>query len=397
MGKKSKKICVVTGSRAEYGLLFWLLKELKADTAFELQIIATGMHLSPEFGLTYRAIEADGFGIHEKIEMLLSGDSNTSVAKSAGLGMIGFVDSFNRLQPDLIVVLGDRFEIFASCSAAMLLKIPVAHVHGGEITEGAIDESIRHAITKMSHFHFTSSEVYRKRVIQMGEDPERVFNVGAPGVENLVRFDFLSKEAFLAELGLPQAPSLLVTFHPETLSTLSVEDQLAELFAALDELEEYSLIITKSNADECGRRINAMLDKFCEQRSHRTYLSASLGHRRYLNAIKVVDAVVGNSSSGIIEAPFAGTPTINIGDRQKGRLRTPSIYDVPYQREAIVAMVKKAVRQNWRSTDLNERAPYGLGDFSKKTLSILRNIEFQRSMPKPFFDVAFENLPAKDM
>lgn len=334
-----KKICVITGTRAEYGLLYWLMKEIEDDSELLLQLVVTGMHLSPEFGLTYRQIEEDGFVIADRVEMLLSSDTSVGVSKSVGLGIIGFTDAFTRLRPDLVVVLGDRYEILAAATAAMLARIPLAHLHGGEKTEGAVDESIRHSISKMANLHFTANDNYRKRVIQLGEQPERVFNVGAMCWDNLMRCSFLSRDELQAELGVKwQKNNFLITYHPETLLKSDVKEQMTKLFAALDRFTETQVIFTKANADAAGREINALLEEYARKRENVSVFS-SLGSLRYLSLVKAVDVVIGNSSSGLLEVPFLQRPTVNIGERQKGRLRPASVID------CTVDNVYQAVRQ----------------------------------------------------
>ena len=309
-----KRICVVTGTRAEYGLLYWLIKEVQADPALELQLIATGMHLSPEFGLTYQEIERE-FRIDKKIEMLLSSDSPIGISKSMGLAQISFAEAYAELQPDLIVLLGDRYEIFAAASAAMIARIPIAHLHGGETTEGAFDEAMRHSITKMSHLHFTATEEYRKRVIQLGEAPGRVFNVGGMGIENIERLPLLNKQELEQAIGFKLAEkNLLVTFHPVTWENATARQQFAELLAALDELQHTHIIFTKANSDTGGRVINQMIDDYVAENNHKAVTFTSLGQLRYLSALQFVDAMVGNSSSGLAEAPSFQIGTINIGE-----------------------------------------------------------------------------------
>lgn len=321
-----RKICVITGSRAEYGLLSSLMSAIEADNELQLQVVATNMHLSPEFGLTYREIENDGFHINKKVEMLLSSDTANATTKSVGLATIGFADAFEDLKPDLIVVLGDRFEILAAVTATLFYKIPVAHLHGGEITEGAYDDSIRHAITKMSHLHFTSTDEYRSRVIQLGEQPNRVFNVGAIGVENIKNTPLLSKAELEESLGFQLGEkSLLVTFHPVTLEHATAEMQCQNLLDALEQFSEYQIIFTLPNSDTDGRIIMRKIEEFTKKYNNRSIAFTSLGKVRYLSALQYVSAVVGNSSSGIIEVPSFGIPTLNIGDRQKGRIAANSV------------------------------------------------------------------------
>lgn len=375
-----KKICIISGTRAEYGLLSPLMHAIKGDSHYELQLIVSGMHLSPEFGLTYREIEKEGFTIDEKVETLLSSDTDIGVIKSTGLGMIGFADAINRLKPDLIVLLGDRFETFAAATAAYLAKIPIAHLHGGETTEGATDEGLRHAITKMSYWHFTSTEAYRKRVIQLGESPERVFNVGAIGIDNIANLSLLSKKDLSESLAFDlEKPFLLVTFHPVTLENNSAEQQFMELLKAFEYLSEINVIFTKPNADANGRIIIELIDKSVGKNPTRHSSYTSLGQLRYLSLMKYATAVLGNSSSGIIEAPSFGVPTINIGDRQKGRIAANSVIHVPPVAkkifDAIISVQKIKIE--------NISNPYGIGDTTKRIMEIigrdLNNIELKKN------------------
>lgn len=292
----TRKICVVTGTRAEFGLLRWLMQEIQHEPELELQVLATGMHLSPEFGLTYREIEQAGFVINAKVEMLLSADTATAVTKSMGVGLISYADAFERLAPDLLVVLGDRFEIFAAVAAAMIAGIPVAHLHGGETTEGAFDEAIRHSITKMSHLHFVAAEEYRRRVIQLGEQPERVFLVGGLGIDAIKRIKLLDKEALEQSLGFKFGPrNLLITFHPVTLEGQnSSGQQMAELLTALDDLGDTHLLFTMPNADTGGRELAAMVNEFATSREN-VSVYTSLGQLRYLSCMKYMDAEIGRA------------------------------------------------------------------------------------------------------
>lgn len=338
-----KKICVVTGTRAEYGLLKPLIKRVHEDTEVTLQLIVTGMHLSPEFGLTYKEIEEDGYEITEKNEMLLSSDTPNGITKSVGLATIGFADIFTRLQPDIIVLLGDRFETYAAATSAMIHRIPIAHIHGGELTEGLIDEAIRHSITKMSTLHFTSTEEYRKRVIQLGEEPERVHSVGALGVENIKNQALISREELEESIGFTlEKPYVLVTYHPVTLEKETAEKQIEHLLRVLQETPKYKVIFTKANADTDGRIINQYIDKFVKQNKDRAIAFTSMGMKRYLSAMKYAEMVIGNSSSGLLETPSFHIPTINIGRRQQGRVKAESVIDCEYSKESIEEAIKKA-------------------------------------------------------
>lgn len=383
-----RKICFVTGSRAEYGLLSNIMRFVAADKSCELQVIATNMHLSPEYGLTYREIEADGFVINRKVEMLLASDTPNATTKSVGLATIGFADAYEELKPDLLVVLGDRYEILSAVSAALFYKIPVAHLHGGEITEGAYDDAIRHAITKMSHLHFTSTDTYRKRVIQLGENPEYVFNVGAVGVDNILSLPLLSKADLEDSIhfGLTDK-SLLVTYHPVTLGRTSAETQIVDLLDALKPLlKEYKVIFTMPNSDTNGRIIKQRIQEFVQQYPQETIAFDSLGLKRYLSALKYVTAVVGNSSSGIIEVPSFGIPTLNIGDRQKGRLCADSVYHCDISREAIKEGLDQILSPAFRSLAKETRNPYQKDNTAREIAHILSSISLDGLIMKSFYD-----------
>ncbi len=384
-----KKVCVVTGTRAEYGLLYWLMKEIQSDDELQLQVIATGMHLSPEFGLTYQEIEKE-FTIDKKVEMLLSSDTEVGVAKSMGLAMIGFADVYAELRPDILVVLGDRYEIFSAVSAAMIAKIPIVHLHGGETTEGAFDEAIRHCITKMSHWHFVATEEYRKRVIQLGENPNRVFDVGGMGIENIKRLNLLDKTDFEKSIDFKLAnKNLLVTFHPVTLENSSAQEQFGELLFALDSLNDTHIIFTKANSDTDGRIINQMIDKYVDKNRHKAVAFTSLGQLRYLSALQFVDAVVGNSSSGLAEAPSFKIATINIGDRQKGRIKADSVIDCEPQNDGIKKAIDYLYTDSFQQVLKNTKNPYGDGMASKTIINILRDMELdgKSALKKTFYDL----------
>lgn len=381
-----RKICVVTGTRAEYGLLYWLMKGIQGDNGLELQIIATGAHLSPEFGLTYTEIEKD-FTIDKKIEILLSGDSPIAISKSMGLAQISFAESFDELKPDIVVVLGDRYEIFGVASTATVARIPLVHIHGGETTEGAFDEAFRHSITKMSHLHFTAAEEYRQRVIQLGEDPSRVFNVGAIGIDNIKNISLLSKENFENSIGFKlNKKNILVTFHPVTLENSTATAQFGELLSAIDEMEDMNIIFTKANADTDGRIINKMCDEYVAKNSHKAVVFASLGQLRYLSALQYVDAVVGNSSSGLIEAPSFKIGTINIGDRQKGRIRASSVIDCEPRQDSIGSAFVKLYSDEFQTSLKSVQNPYGDGMVSQKIIEVLKKVELSNILKKSFYD-----------
>jgi len=335
-----RKICVVTGTRAEYGLLMNLMTRIQHEDEFQLQLVVTGMHLSYEFGNTYKQIEADGFKIDEKVEMLLTADTATSVLKSMGLATIGFADVFERLKPDLIVILGDRFEMLAIAQTALIMQIPIAHIHGGECTFGAYDDAIRHSITKMATWHFTSTESHRKRVVQIGEHPSRVWNVGALGIENTLKLKLLSKEELYDNLGLDLLkPILLITYHPETNGN---HNGIQDLLEVLDKYRDSNLVFTKSNADNGGHYINEQIENFVKMHKN-AFLFDSLGQLKYLSAVKHADLVLGNSSSSLIEVPYLKTPAVNIGDRQAGRERPNSVFDAKEDKKEIEVAIKKAL------------------------------------------------------
>ena len=383
-----RKLCVVTGTRAEYGLLYWLMREIQADDGLELQLAVTGAHLSPEFGLTYKTIEKDGFVIDEKVEMLLSSDTPGGVTKSMGVALIGFADAFARLSPDIVVVLGDRYEILAAAEAAMMANIPIAHIHGGEITEGAIDDSIRHAITKMAHLHFVAAPEYRKRVIQMGENPEHIYEVGAVGIDNIVKTPLMPLDELEQSLQFSLGEKFfLVTYHPVTVESARRSDSLQNLFNALDAFPDYRVLITKSNSDAGGREINRRLDAYAVERKKRVSCHVSLGQLRYLSAMKHAAAIVGNSSSGLLEAPMLKTPTVNIGARQKGRLRYPSVIDCSEETETIADALRKVVSEEFRRAWGYMEIPHADGEISSRIKNILRDIPLDGLFQKRFQDL----------
>lgn len=383
-----RKISVITGTRAEYGLLRGLLDEIKTDSELILQLIVSGMHLSSEFGVTYREIERDGFQIDAKIEMLLSSDTSVGVAKSVGLGVIGFADCFERLKPDVIVVLGDRFEILAAVQTAMMMKIPVAHIHGGELTQGAIDDGIRHAITKMSHLHFTAANAYRNRVIQLGEVPEVVYNVGALGVQRIKNAKLLGKTALEKIIGFQfGAPTFLATYHPATLQLEKLSDELTQLFAALDLFPDAKIIFTKANADEAGRLINQKIDAYAAEHPIRVKAFRSMGDINYLSAMHFSDVIIGNSSSGIIEAPTFKKPSVNIGCRQEGRLHADSIIDCGVSTFEIQAAIQKALSPSFKPIVENTVSPYDSGETATMIKNILKTIDLDKITKKKFYDL----------
>jgi GDP/UDP-N,N'-diacetylbacillosamine 2-epimerase (hydrolysing) len=382
------KLCVVTGSRAEYGLLMPLLNEIKKDRALQLQLLVTGMHLAPEFGFTYKEIEKDGYTIDEKIDMLLAGDTDAASIKSCGLGMIGFADAFERLNPDWVILLGDRFEIFGAAFAAHQLKIPISHLHGGELTEGATDDAMRHAVTKMSYLHFTSTEVYRDRVIQLGEEPSRVFNVGAIGLDNIKNLKLLSKKQLEKAIGTNiRDLTALVTFHPATLEKNSAISQTKNLLSALDGFPDIHLLFTMPNADANGRAIMQLIKEYEGMNIGRAKSFSNLGQLNYLSALRHVNLVVGNSSSGIIEAPQFKIPTVNIGSRQSGRIKPDSVIDTGTDSKSIEAGIKKALSSSFISVIKKAISPYDGGNTAKRIIRVIKNTGKIASTRKSFYDL----------
>lgn len=384
----TRRICIVTGTRAEYGLLRGVIQGLFEAPDCALQIVATGAHLSPEFGLTYREIEADGHAIDERVEILLSSDTPVGTAKAMGLGLIGFADAFARLRPDLIVVLGDRFEILAAAAAALVARIPIAHIHGGEVTEGAVDEAIRHAVTKMAHLHFVAAAPYRERVIQLGEAPENVVLVGGLGIDAIKQLDLLDRPALEQALDFRLGErNLLVTFHPPTLDADEAGAQMRTLLDALDTLNrDTHLIFTLPNADAGSRELRVMVEDFVAGRDNaRAFVS--LGQHRYLSCMRLVDGVVGNSSSGIIEAPSFGVGTIDIGDRQRGRLRASSVIDCLPRRDAIKAALDRLFSAQFRAGLAETVNPYGTGGAADAIVAMLRHRPLEGLLKKRFHDL----------
>lgn len=386
------KICVVTATRAEFGLLKPMLEKLLKVPTFDVRIIATGMHLSPEFGLTYKEIEEAGMRIDRKIEMQLSSDSTVAMSKTMGLTMIGFADYFEEAKPNFVILIADRYETLAVASTAMCMQIPIIHLYGGETTEGAIDECIRHAISKMSYLHFATTESYRKRIIQMGENPERVFNVGGLGVENIKTCPLLSKSELEESLEIRlDSPYAVVTFHPVTLEKNSAEGQAEELMKACEAHPELKYIFTKANSDASGRIINDMLEQFTARHDNMKIFD-SLGLKRYLSAVKYAAFVLGNSSSGIMEVPSFGIPTVNIGDRQRGRMRAESIIDCDPYKEDIVAAMDKALCQEFREFCHTCENPYEGKDPSGDIVrTIQRFVEKgEVDLKKKFYNIDFQ-------
>jgi GDP/UDP-N,N'-diacetylbacillosamine 2-epimerase (hydrolysing) len=385
-----RNICVFTAARAEYGLLKGLMEAINASSTLQLQIIASGMHLSPEFGMTIQEIQVDGFQPDETVEMLLSSDTPTAICKSMGLAMIGYGDALQRLKPDMVVVLGDRFETFCMAAATHVCRVPLAHIHGGEATEGAIDEAFRHSITKMSRLHFASCEAYRRRIIQLGEAPERVFNVGALGVENIRSVPLMQRSELSESIDFNlEGPYFLVTFHPVTLGKDASEGQFRALMDAMDAFPEYNVIFTKANADTDGRVINRLIDDYAETRSKRCLAVTWLGLRRYLSAMKYCAGVFGNSSSGIIEAPSFKVPTVNIGNRQKGRIQAASILNCSPDADAIRQTIRHALSPAFQERLSGITNPYDRPGTCSSIVGFLEKMDICRITPKTFHDVKF--------
>ncbi|WPD22753.1 MAG: UDP-N-acetylglucosamine 2-epimerase [Candidatus Electrothrix scaldis] len=366
-----RRVCVVSSGRADYGLLFWPMREIQKASELELQTVVTGMHLAGEYGMTVNRFADDGFPVSKRVEMLLSGDSPQATSKSLGLAIIGFADAFEQLQPDIILLLGDRFEIFAAAQAALIARIPVAHLFGGDTTEGAFDEAFRHSITKMSHLHFVSNKISGQRVAQLGENPENIYVVGSTGLDAIHKATILERKDFFAIIDfVPKRKNLLLTFHPVTLGNRSSEKDFFELLEALDELgDNYGLIFTRPNADTEGRVLNEMLNSFVESHSNAKAYN-ELG-ANYLSALKHVDAVVGNSSSGIYEVPSFGVATVNIGDRQKGRLQATSVINCSAEKKKIIQAIRRALREDFSGTT----NPYGDGNASERIARVLSSLE----------------------
>lgn len=384
-----RRICIVTGTRADYGLLRGLMDAAHCDPTVQLQVIATGMHLSQQFGATYRQIEEDGFNIDIKVDMRLTGDSASAVTRAMGLGLLGFADALNCLRPDVLVLLGDRFEALVAAQAALVARVPIAHIHGGETSEGAVDEAFRHAITKMSHLHFVAAGSYRRRVIQLGESPDRVFNVGAPGLDFLADMQWLSREELEADLGFAlAAPLILATYHPATLGHLPPMTAMGEVLAALDQFPHANVVITYPNADTGGRSLIEAIERYVRANPHRATAFVSLGRQRYLSLLRLADVVLGNSSSGLTEAPALKTATVNVGDRQKGRLKAGSVIDAGEDRQAIAAALAHALSPEFRQIVSITESLYGIGRASAQILERLKAP--LPPMQKTFFDIAHD-------
>lgn len=383
-----RKIAVFTGTRAEYGLLYWIIKALHESERCELQLLVGGMHLSHEFGYTVNQIEQDGFPIIERMEFLLSSDSPVAICKSMGLALIAGAEALQRHQPDLLVILGDRFESMAIAQAAMVAQVPIAHLHGGETTEGLIDEAVRHSITKMAHLHFTATEEYRQRVIQLGEQSNRVFNVGAPGIDSIHRLPLLSIDDLPGAIGFElDKPYFVVTYHPVTLASNGASESLKNLLSVLEAYKNYQLVISYPNADTHGRQLIEILDAYLKKNPQRVCLVQSLGQLRYLSVLKHCEAVLGNSSSGLIEAPTFGIPTLNIGDRQKGRLAGETVVHCGESKKAIETAMKKIINPAYQEACKQTENPYGSGNSSEEIVSKLLNEPLEGIVTKSFFDL----------
>jgi len=383
-----RKIAVVTGTRAEYGLLYWILQKTHGDPDLILQLVVTGMHLSPEFGLTVKEIEADGFPISERVEMLLSSDTEVGLSTSMGLGIMGFASAFSRLRPDILVLLGDRFEALAAAAAAVVARIPIAHIHGGESSEGAIDEAFRHAVTKMSHIHFPAVDLYARRIRQMGEDPEKIFTLGAPGLDHIYLTHLPEREDLQSELGIDLTKGVaLITYHAVTLEFSTARQHMANLLAAIRG-RDLTLVFTYANADTGGRVINQMIEEFVKNEPH-AYAFPSLGQRRYLGLLRIADVMVGNSSSGIIEAPSFKLPVVNIGDRQRGRVRAANVIDCGMQQQEISKALDQALSREFKKSLKDLVNPYGRGRTSSQIVSVLKEIQLGEALIKK----RFQDLP----
>jgi len=389
MSHRRRKVCFVTATRADYGHLYWVMREVQQDPELEFQLIVTGAHLCDAWGKTVKVIENDGFPIHARIEMQLSSDSGAATCKATALAIIGLADAYERLEPDVIVLLGDRYEELAAAQAALMMKIPVAHLHGGETSEGAMDESIRHAVTKLSHLHFVAAEPYRARVLQLGENPACVFNFGAPGLDHLLRTPLAERTELELFIGLPlHRPVFLVTYHPVTLDTKDPAIAISNLLTSLDRFPAARVIFTGVNADPGNTIIHHRIRDFALANPDRVRFFDSLGQRRYLSLMTFADAVIGNSSSGLIEAPALKVPTVNIGDRQKGRLKAASVIDCDETTEAIVAAIETALSSAFIDSLDDEVSLYGKGSAAPAIKNTLKEFDLSNILAKKFYDFA---------
>ena len=383
-----RSICVITGTRAEYGLLYWVMKAIESEPNLQLQLIVTGMHLSPEFGLTVNEIIKDGFKINKRIEMILSGDTPSDISKSVGVGFFGFADAYKDLNPDLIILLGDRYELIPAAYTANIFRIPVCHIHGGECTEGLIDEATRHSITKMSQLHMVANKIYFKRVQQLGEQKNRIFLVGGMGIDNIKKFKFLKKKDLEEQLNFKFGnKNLLITFHPVTLEKNTSEEQIKNLLKALDAFKDIRLIFTKPNSDTYGRKIIYLIDEYVKKNQDRASSFISLGQLKYLSVLKYVDGVVGNSSSGLLEVPTYKIGTVNIGDRQRNRLKASSVIDCKPNEKDIIKSLKKLYSKSFQKKIKKTTNPYGNGGSAKKIIKILKSLNYDNLLIKKFYDI----------
>ncbi len=384
------RVAFCTGTRAEYGLLKPLIQQFMSDPNVDTGLIVTGMHLCKEYGNTIEVIQSDGMPIWDTIDILLSSNTQCSIVKSMGLALLGFSESLNKIKPDILILLGDRFEAFCAAAAAVVLNIPIAHIHGGELTEGAIDDAFRHAITKMSYLHFASTEEYRKRIIQMGEEPDRVFNVGSLGVENIRKLKLLDRDELQKELGIDLSkPYCVCTFHPETLEPDKTIDHLYELIGALDKVNSQTIIFTGSNADSKGKKINQIIKSFVDERRSRTYFFLNLGQLKYLSLLKYAQFVVGNSSSGIIEAPALGIPTINIGSRQNGRVKPQSVFDSKPQKDEILKTITYVLENSSKLSGKSLDSLFKGDDVAKRIYDTCISFLKNGIKNKHFYDIQF--------
>ena len=386
--KKIKKICVVTGTRAEYGLLYWFMKAIKNDKSLHLQIIVTGSHLMAEHGNTYKVIIKDGFKIDRKISILSSSDKPENISESTGVALKGFGNAYKRLRPDLVVLLGDRFELLSAAFAANISNIPIAHMHGGEITRGAFDDAIRHSITKMSHIHFTATNEYKKRVIQLGENPSNVHLVGGMGIENIKKLKLYKKEELEKILKINfSKKNLLITYHPVTLENSETESQIVSLLKALDNFKDINFIFTQTNADTNGRIIRKKINEFIKKNNKRSIMIKSMGQKFFLSTLKYVDGIIGNSSSGLLEAPSFKIGTINIGDRQTGRVKSKSIIDCDNSKKSIISSINKLYSSEFKKVLYRVKNPYDRGSASKKCVMIIKKTRLKNILKKNFYDI----------
>jgi UDP-hydrolysing UDP-N-acetyl-D-glucosamine 2-epimerase len=393
MSNSKRKISVITGSRADYGLLYWLLYEIKNDPDLELQVIVTGMHLSSEFGNTYKEIEKDGFDITYKVDSLISSDSSIAITKSVGLGVVGFADAYTACQPDIIVLLGDRHEIYAAGVASLTMRIPMAHLHGGETTPAMLDDPIRHCLTKMAHLHFPAADEYAKRICLLGEDKQRVFCFGGPGLDHLERLELLHKTGIEQALKVDLSkPFFVITYHPVTLQVGSITEHYHSLLEALDKFENHTLIFTCSNADHEGREVFSILNEYKSTSTRKNiHVFMSLGFKRYISLVRFASAVIGNSSSGLIEVPHLGVPTVNIGDRQKSRLKANTVIDCSNDSGAIFSAINLAISLDFEKKLDKVVSPYKKGNVCYQIKEVLKTYCLESILEKPFVDINEKN------